>query len=97
MDFWDCHRIPSNPNFKLKSRPLLTDGLSLKLEVFICNEGWNIPKLKEWVSNDYVERVLSIPVSTGRRRDELTWAHCRDGAYSVKSGNRVASLLCSRG
>ncbi|CAL5412823.1 unnamed protein product [Camellia sinensis] len=50
--------------------------------------------LKEWLSPDDLEVVLTIPIAAVHRDDLLIWHHNPSGVYSVKFGYALAKQIC---
>ncbi|KAL7241533.1 hypothetical protein ACSBR1_014181 [Camellia fascicularis] len=55
---------------------------------------WKHDLLKEWLSPEDLEAVLTIPIAAVHRDDLLIWHHNPSGVYSVKSGYALAKQIC---
>ncbi|OMO94917.1 reverse transcriptase [Corchorus capsularis] len=56
-------------------------------EIMDKNEGtWKLEGIKQWISEEEQEAILSIPVHEGGEHDKRIWPHDKSGVYSVKSG-----------
>ncbi|KAK1374191.1 hypothetical protein POM88_030384 [Heracleum sosnowskyi] len=46
---------------------------------------WKVHTIEEYFNELDTRRILSIPISSQNRCDEITWAYSKDGTYSVKT------------
>ncbi|WP_157056330.1 hypothetical protein, partial [Candidatus Burkholderia verschuerenii] len=59
-----------------------------------CGEGWNIELLRRLFSEEEVNAIKQVPVSSLGVQDRLVWCHTKNGQYSVSSGYKA--IMCDR-
>lgn len=70
---------------------------------FVIEGGWNIRMLEQWLPEQWVQKILSIPPPCCVGEDTMVWAPSSSGGFSLSSAYQVArtwgglSLLSSRG
>lgn len=53
---------------------------------------WDIAKLREYVLEGDVRIIATIPISSINDEDKWIWHYSKNGAYSVKSGYKLAMM-----
>ncbi|GFS40309.1 hypothetical protein Acr_00g0067750 [Actinidia rufa] len=91
ISFWDDKWVPSFENFEITSQG--PDGSALsKVSDFIfqgCGH-WHLLLLRSQVTEEEVQAIATIPISSSNSKDQLVWHFNANGIYSVKSGYSIA-------
>lgn len=88
IKFWEDKWIPSLSGFKMVSHKPINCGIEWVSDVINKNRGvWEEDKLRQVVSEQEWQTIISIPIPMLEREDSLVWHFSKNGDYSVKSGN----------
>ena len=102
------HKIGSGETTRLWSDNWLVDGrarppmyrqdaivdLTLTVSDLIDSRvgSWSVPRIRELIVEEDVERVLQTPIDLARQ-DQKMWGFSRNGIYNSKSGYKLAETL----